>query len=140
MLCKVIDCVGHVSANTKPHQLCWGYWACNIKHTLFQFHPPTHFPIYTINHHTFTTHTLSPLTPSHHSLSPLTLTPSHHHTLSPLTPSHHSPLTTHTLSPHTLTTHTLSPLTPSYHSHLTTHTHMYTFITHRYGWAGFQMR
>ena len=24
MLCKVTHCVGRVSANTRPHQLCWG--------------------------------------------------------------------------------------------------------------------
>ena len=26
MLCKVTHCAGHVSANTRPHQLCWGDW------------------------------------------------------------------------------------------------------------------
>ena len=24
MLCKVTHCAGRVSANTRPHQLCWG--------------------------------------------------------------------------------------------------------------------
>ena len=24
MLCKVTHCAGHISANTRPHQLCWG--------------------------------------------------------------------------------------------------------------------
>ena len=26
MLCKVTHCTGHVLANTRPHQLCWGDW------------------------------------------------------------------------------------------------------------------
>ena len=26
MLCKVTHCAGHVSANTRPHQLRWGDW------------------------------------------------------------------------------------------------------------------
>ena len=26
MLCKVTPCTGRFSANTRPHQLCWGDW------------------------------------------------------------------------------------------------------------------
>ena len=26
MFCKVTHCVGHVTANTRPHQLRWGDW------------------------------------------------------------------------------------------------------------------
>ena len=49
MLCKLIHCAGHITADTRPHQLCWDDERVSSVHIIMpsceQFHSSSSSPI-----------------------------------------------------------------------------------------------
>ena len=48
MLYKANHCIGDISANTKPHQLCWDDWERETAHNIKSLDPPK--DQYTVSH------------------------------------------------------------------------------------------